>query len=145
VNRLVAAVSLASLLCVPCAPAHTDAYFDKNPSPHGGQVRMAGPYHLELVMGKNAITLYLADHSDQPVDAAGGSGKAVITTGKKKRYSVVLEYAQGNMLKGSGEFTVTAATTVTVIVKLPDQEPQRAQFKPIKQTSKRAKPKHAGR
>jgi hypothetical protein len=130
---------------VPFAWAHSDAYFDQTAAPHGGQVRMAGPYHLELVMGKNDVTLYLTDHSDQPVDATGGSGKAIITTGKKKRYTVVLEHAEGNMLKGSGEFTASPSSIVTVIVKLPDQEPQRAQFKPIKKSSKQTKHKHSAR
>jgi hypothetical protein len=115
--------------------AHTDEYFDKHATPHGGQVRMAGPYHLELVLGNNEVTLYLTDHGDQPVDAAGGSGKAIITTGKRKRYTVVLEYAEGNMLKGVGAFTATSASVVTVIVKLPEQEAQQAQFKPTKKTS----------
>lgn len=141
-SRLVAAGWLAILGSMPCARAHSDAYFDTVPPPHGGQVRMAGPYHLELVMGKNEVTLYLTDHGDQPVDATGGSGKAIVTTGKKKRYTIVLEYAQENMLKGRGEFTATSASTVTVIVKLPDQDPQRAEFHPIKKSSKQTKRKH---
>jgi hypothetical protein len=136
---------LAVLASTPCAWAHGDAYFDNVPSPHGGQIRMAGPYHLELVMGNKEVTLYLTDHGDQPVDAAGGSGKAIVTTGKKKRYTIVLEYAQENMLKGSGEFTATSASTVTVIVKLPDQEPQRAEFHPIKKTGKQVKRKQGAR
>jgi hypothetical protein len=123
---------------MPVTLAHTDAYFDQNASPHGGQVRMAGPYHLELVLGKNEVMLYLTDHGDNPVDATGGSGKAIVTTGRKKRSTVVLEHAEGNMLRGAGEFTATSATTVTVIVKLPDQEPQQAQFKPIRKASKKA-------
>jgi hypothetical protein len=131
-------------LCfAPATWAHSDAYFDKNAAPHGGQVRMAGPYHLELVLGKNEVTLYLTDHGDNPIDATGGSGKAILTTGRRKRSTVVLEHANGNMLRGTGEFTATSATTVTVIVKLPDQEPQQAQFKPIRKSTKKApaKPK----
>jgi hypothetical protein len=139
---LIAAGWLAVLASMPCAWAHSDAYFDKTDSPHGGQIRMAGPYHLELMMGKNEVTLYVTDHGDQPVDATGGSGKAIVTTGKKKRYTIVLEHAEGNMLKGSGEFTATSASTVTVIVKLPGEEPQRAVFNPIKKSSKQAKQKH---
>jgi hypothetical protein len=135
-------VCLAVLLAVPRTWAHTDDYFDQQAAPHGGQVRMAGPYHLELVMGKNEVTLYLTDHGDNPVDAAGGSGKAIVNTGRK-RATIVLDFAEGNMLKGAGEFKASASTTVTVIVKLPDQEPQRAQFKPIRKSRSKAatKPK----
>ena len=64
--------------------AHTDAYFDKVATPHGGQIRMAGPYHLELVVGAELVTLYVTDHSDQPIDTTGGSAKVIITSGKKK-------------------------------------------------------------
>lgn len=135
-RTLFAAVLLAGVCCAPATWAHSDAYFDQNSAPHGGQVRMAGPYHMELVLGKNEVTLYLTDHGDNALDAAGGSGKAIVTTGRRKRSTVVLEYAEGNMLRGTGEFTANASTTVTVIVKLPDQEPQQAQFKPIRKTSK---------
>lgn len=135
-KRLFAAAYLAALCCAPTGWAHSDAYFDKNPAPHGGQVRMAGPYHLELVLGKNEVALYLTDHGDNPVDATGGSGKAIITTGRKKRSTVVLEHAERNVLKGTGEFTANSSTVVTVILKLPEQEPQQAQFKPVRKTSK---------
>jgi hypothetical protein len=141
VRTLFAAACLAALCWAPATRAHSDAHFDQNPAPHGGQVRMAGPYHLELVLGKNEVTLYLTDHGDSPVDATGGSGKAILTTGRRKRSTVVLEHAEGNMLRGVGEFTATSATTVTVIVKLPDQEPQQAQFKPVRKATKATKPK----
>jgi hypothetical protein len=140
VRTLFAAACLAALCWAPATWAHSDAHFDQRASPHGGQVRMAGPYHLELVLGKNEVTLYLTDHGDNPVDAAGGSGKAIITTGRRKRSTVVLDYAEGNTLKGTGEFTATSSTSVTVIVKLPGQEPQQAQFKPVRKASTR-KPK----
>jgi hypothetical protein len=137
VRTLFAAAFLAAACCAPATWAHSDAHFDQNAAPHGGQVRMAGPYHMELVLGKNQVTLYLTDHGDNAIDATGGSGKAIITTGRRKRATVVLEHAEGNMLKGAGEFTATSATTVTVIVKLPEQEPQQAQFKPIRKNSTR--------
>lgn len=140
-SRWIAVASLALLAITPRTWAHSDAYFDQKTAPHGGQVRMAGPYHIELVMGDDQVSIFLTDHSEQPVDATGGSGKAIVTTGKKKRYTIVLEYAQGNMLKGSGTYTANANSTVTVLVKLPEQEPQHAQFKPIKTSHKTTKHK----
>jgi|SRR5215831_1023957 len=108
--------------------AHNDAYFDKNPGPHNGHRRMAGPYHLELVTGKDEITLYVTDHADVPVDTTGGSAKVIISSGKKKRYVVILSGAGDNVLKGQGDFKLSKTSTASVLIALPGQEPQRANF-----------------
>jgi hypothetical protein len=107
--------------------AHTDEALNKNPGPHGGQTRMAGPYHLELVAGKDELTLYVSDHANVAIESAGGSAKAILTSGKK-RYVIVLMPAGENVLKGSGEFKLTRSTNVSMLIKLPAGEPQRAQF-----------------
>ena len=39
------------------ALAHDDAYLDTLKAPHGGQLRMAGPNHYELVVVKNSKTV----------------------------------------------------------------------------------------
>ena len=109
--------------------AHTDEYFDQRPTPHGGQVRMAGPVHLELVVANKQITLYVTDHADNLVDTANGSAKVIIRSGKKNRYVVVLRPAGENALRGGGEFTLGKSNDVSVLIALPEHEPQRAQFK----------------
>ena len=107
--------------------SHMDEAFNKNPGPHRGQMRMAGPYHLELVAGKDELTLYVSDHANVAIESAGGSAKAILTSGKK-RYVVVLMPAGENVLKGSGEFKLTRSTNVSMLIKLPAGEPQRTQF-----------------
>ena len=107
--------------------AHTDQAFNRDPGPHRGQMRMAGPYHLELVAGKDELTLYVSDHADVAIESAGGSAKAILTSGKK-RYVIVLMPAGENVLKGSGEFKLSKSTNVSMLIKLPAGEPQRAQF-----------------
>jgi len=107
--------------------AHTDESFNKNPGPHRGQMRMAGPYHLELVAGKDELTLYVSDHANVAIESAGGSAKAILTSGKK-RYVIVLMPAGENVLKGGGDFKLTKSTNVSMLIKLPAGEPQRAQF-----------------
>jgi hypothetical protein len=126
-TRLALAVVLFAC-CSLSALAHTDEYFDKTPGPHHGRMRMAGPYHLELVTAKDEVTLYVTDHAGTPIDSAGGSAKVIITSGKKKRYVVVLSAAGDNVLKGQGEFKLSKASTASVLVALPGQEPQRAKF-----------------
>ena len=50
-NTLVLAA--AALFAAP-AFAHDDATLDAMAAPHGGQLRMSGAYHLELVLAKDA-------------------------------------------------------------------------------------------
>src|SRR5678809_368679 len=45
--------------------AHTDESLDAMLSPHRGQVRAAGPYHLELVAKDGECLLYTSDAADE--------------------------------------------------------------------------------
>ena len=62
-NRSIAAVLAATLIIFQPAWAHTDESLDAMPSPHGGQVRAAGPYHLELVAKDGELVLHVTDHA----------------------------------------------------------------------------------
>jgi hypothetical protein len=122
------------------AAAHTEEYFDSRDSLHGGQLRMTGPYHLELVARDKEIVLYVADHADSKLSTQGGSGKATVQTGKDKtKTSVKLEQAGDNILKGTGDFSVTPETVITVFVALPGQEAYSASFTPLKPKAKLGK------
>ena len=66
------------------AGAHTEEYFDSKESAHGGQTRMAGPYHLELVAKDKEIVLYVMDHADRDLSTEGGGGKATVQIGKSQ-------------------------------------------------------------
>jgi hypothetical protein len=121
------------------AGAHTEEYFDSKDSAHGGQTRMAGPYHLELVAKDKEIVLYVMDHADSDLSTAGGTGKATVQNGKaKNKISVRLEPEAGNILKGTGNFTVTPHTVVTVFVELPGREATAVRFVPLKSRAKLA-------
>ncbi|HEX8874868.1 MAG TPA: hypothetical protein VF780_09590 [Nitrosospira sp.] len=119
------------------AAAHTEEYFDSRESAHGGQTRMAGPYHLELVAKDKEIVLYVMDHADQNLSTEGGAGKATVQNGKVKT-SIRLEPAGDNTLKGTGDFTVTPESAVAVFVELPGQEVTAARFVPLKPKAKLA-------
>jgi hypothetical protein len=140
-SKSLATVFIIATLAVSLpAAAHTEEYFDSIAAPHGGQMRMAGPYHLELVTKDKEILLYVADHSDKKIGTEGGVGKASIQLGKgKPKSSIKLEPAGDNMLKGTGDFTVTPETTIVTFIKLPDQEAQSARFTPLKPKAKSAK------
>tara|TARA_R110002073_G_scaffold332890_1_gene519604 strand:+ start:1497 stop:1952 length:456 start_codon:yes stop_codon:yes gene_type:complete len=131
-SKLLVIVLIGAVLVLPLpAWPHTDVYFDSVNAPHGGQLRMAGPYHLELVAKDNEIMLYVTDHADVKINTDDGISKASVQTGKAKA-SVKLEPAGDNMFKGSGEFLVKPDTLIIVFIKLPEQEAHAARFTPLK-------------
>ena len=144
-NKSMATVLISATLAVSSpAGAHTEAYFDSIAAPHGGQMRMAGPYHLELVTKENEIVLYVMDHTDSKISTEGGVGKAAFQVGKAKpTTSIKLEAGGDNTLKGTGDFSLTPETVVIVFVKLPDQEAQSARFTPLKPKPKTTSKKPA--
>src|SRR3990167_2616908 len=79
------------LALAPLAQAHDDAYLDTLTAPHGGQLRMAGSSHYELVLVKdskgakdNAIVVYVTDHAGTKTPTAGASGSITLLSGKTK-------------------------------------------------------------
>ena len=73
--------------------AHDDAYLDTVKTAHGGQLRMAGMYHFELVVEKSAkgardnpVVVYVTDHAGTSIPTAGSSGTATLLAGKDKGF-----------------------------------------------------------
>lgn len=137
-NKSIATILLGAALALSLpAWAHTDDYLDTLAAPHGGQLRMAGPYHLELVAKDKELVLYVTDHGDNPIATEGGVSKATVQLGTAKaRTTVKLEAAGDNVFKGGGEFTVKPQSVIVVFVKLPEQEAQSARFTPLKPKAK---------
>ena len=131
-----AAVLLATLILSQPVWAHTDESLDAMSSPHGGQVRAAGPYHLELIAKDGELVLHVTDHAWQEIHTDGGEGKANIQQGKTgRKITVKLEPSQNNMFTGSGEFQIDPETVIVVFVKLPEQDAYAARFTPLKPKS----------
>lgn len=137
-NKTVVAILLGMAITLPTW-AHTDDYLDTLTTAHGGQLRMAGPYHLELVAKDKELVLYVTDHGDNPVKTEGGAAKATIRIGKGRAVTTVkLEPAGENQMKGLGEFTLKPASVIVVFVKLAGDEAQSARFTPLKPKAKAA-------
>jgi hypothetical protein len=136
-NKLIVAALLAApLMFFQPVWAHTDESLDAMSSPHGGQVRAAGPYHLELIAKDGALVLHVTDHEWQEIHTKGGEGKATIQQGKSgSKITVKLEPSQQNKLMGNAEFHVTPETVIVVFVKLPEQDAYGARFTPLKPKS----------
>jgi hypothetical protein len=101
---------------------------------HGGEVRMAGPFWLELVMAKGSLTVYVTDRSGLPVATAGGHGAATAhTDGKATR--VELRTTGGNRLAGKGKLRLKHSTVVFITADLRGEKPYRAVFRPPKRAT----------
>jgi hypothetical protein len=135
-KSIIAAVLAAPLIIFQPVWAHTDEQLDIMSSPHGGQVRAAGPYHLELVAKDGELVLHVTDHAGQEIHTDGGEGKANIQQDKAgSKITVKLEPSQQNMFTGSGEFQINPETVIVVFVKLPEQDAYGARFTPLKPKS----------
>lgn len=148
-HRHFAAALATALICAlgtPIASAHDDAYLDTVKTPHGGQLRMAGPLHLELVLDKNGselkertVSVYIADHADQPISAKGAKGSITLLAGKVK-VSGDLKVDGDNRLTGKLKYAAVPGIKAVVTVTMPGQSPQQARFTPMTSTTK---PEHA--
>ena len=97
---------------------------------HGGDLRLAGPFWLELVVAKGSLTVYVTDRSGTPIDASTGKGTAVIhTDGKSTR--VELKPGGRDQLVGKSRFKVKRTTVIFVTAALRGEKAHTALFRPF--------------
>lgn len=117
------------------ASAHSDEYLDTVKTPNGGQMRMAGAFHYELVIkptGKgnaNDVLVYVTDHAGKEIDTKGASGTATVLSGSKT--TIALKPEGKNLLKGTGSFTTNPNVKAVVSIGLAGQQPEQARFTPF--------------
>lgn len=128
----------ASLIFSQGAFAHSDEYLDTQAAPHGGQLRMAGMQHQELVVKPNEVTVYLTDHAGTKLAAKGASGTATVLSGKTKA-SIKLLPTEDNVLKGTSKFELAPDMKVVVSIALPGQAAEQARFTPLQKTKPEGK------
>lgn len=130
-NHLKLSLLTLPLIFAQGAFAHTDEYLDTQTAPHGGQLRMAGAQHYELVVKPNDVTIYLTDHAGTKITSAGASGSATVLSGSGKA-AITLTPAGDNLMKGAGKFALAPEMKVVVSISLPGQAAQQARFTPLK-------------
>lgn len=132
-----AMIILAATFTGPAALAHTDEYLDMQKTPNGGQLRMAGPYHYELVVAmdnreasEKPVVVHVTDHAGARVATAGAAGTAIILTGKA-RITVHLKPEGDNRMKGIGKYASLPDMKVVVSISLPGKPAEQARFTPL--------------
>ena len=123
--------------------AHTNEYLDTLDGEHGGQLRMSGAYHFELIAAPGKLTVYVTDHAWQPVETAGASANAMVITNGKKTV-LDLQVSGSNMLEGSGDFMLDEKSTVHLKVSMPDGAAELATFQPLRKRQKQKAQKSGG-
>jgi hypothetical protein len=133
---LLAVFALGASL-TPWAQAHDDAQMEKMVAPHGGQLRMAGGSHYELVVVKdskaakdNTIAVYVTDHAGTKIPTAGALGTITLLSGKTKA-NAALTPDGDNKLTGHAVYASTPDLKAVVKVKLAGQDEQQARFTPL--------------
>jgi len=131
------------------ALAHSDEYLDTQQAPNGGQLRMAGVYHFELVVTKdskeaknNPVIVYVTDHAGTKVPTAGAKGTVTILAGKAKA-TVNLAPDGDNRLKGTGTYASTSDMKAVVSVTLAGKAAEQARFTPLAMPKAMAQDGHA--
>jgi len=132
--RSLAAFAALLVLCASPASAHEDAWLATQKAPNGGQLRVAGPYHYELVAGDSpsataaaALVVYVTDHAGAPMPTQGAQGVAHVLAGKE-RASVPLSPDGANRMKGAGGYPWTRDAKVVVSITMPGAKAEQARF-----------------
>jgi hypothetical protein len=137
-KRLVSiAATMAMTLAAAGALAHDNATLDMQKAPHGGQLRMAGAYHFELVLAKDAqdtqdspVVVYVTDHAGAKIASAGATGSATILVGKTK-VTTALQPDGDNRLKGTARYAAAPGIKAVVSVTLAGKASEQARFTPM--------------
>lgn len=135
-NPLKPVVLAAALLFSQGAFAHSDEYLDTQTAPHGGQLRMVGPYHYELVVKADEVSVYVTDHGGKKIDTRGATGTATLLSSAGKA-SVKLAPAGDNQMKATGRFALAPDMKAVVSLALTGQAPLQGRFTPMQ---KKAQP-----
>jgi hypothetical protein len=138
-NGFHAIIATALLLGLTAAAvhAHDPATLDGMPSAHGGQVRMAGPFHIELVILGRAATqkdrmvlVYLQNHMFQDVSSSGLKGIVRILDGQRVT-AVSLSPIEANGFSGTGAFDINPSVTAEISITDRDGEVWSATYTPF--------------
>jgi hypothetical protein len=138
-NGFHAIIATTLLLGVAATPvhAHDPATLDGLPSAHGGQVRMAGPFHIELViLGRQAaqkdrfILVYLQNHMFEDVSSNGLKGVARFLEGQRVT-TVNLSPIETNGFSGRGAFDIDPSVTAEVSITDKDGQVWSATYTPF--------------
>ncbi|MCC3160219.1 hypothetical protein LJ737_23485 [Hymenobacter sp. 15J16-1T3B] len=105
-------------------------------APHGGIVRTAGKYHVELVLQGGQMTVYLLDGKEQTQANKGLTGTAMVQQGGKTTTVPLAAYGDDQL---RGALPAGATPTTAIITLRRGGETISARFDKLASTSAKAK------
>jgi hypothetical protein len=115
-------IVVAALLIASNAFAH-----EASKGPNGGAPVDAGNYHVEIVAKDTALTVFLHDENERPIDAKGYKATGIfVVNGKPER--IELKADSANKLTGSSSVPLPAKMKGTVQITLPTGKTVQAKF-----------------
>jgi hypothetical protein len=116
--------------------AHDAETLDSMPAPHGGQVRMAGPYHIELVLEQGEpkknrpVRVFLQDHAFDPMPSKGLKGSVNISDGYRSIELKLIPDGRDS-LRGTGRYAGVPHTLAVVVIYARNGQHWSATFAPF--------------
>lgn len=118
----IVAAMVGVLLAVGSSAAH-----EVKAGPNGGRVVEAGDHHVELVMKNNMVDVFLTDHNDKALPAAGYKGIVIVAIdGKSQR--IVLAPVDSTRLSGQAAGAMPAQPKGVVQITQPNGKTVQAKF-----------------
>ena len=135
-------IGALALIASSFAVAHDDNWLDQQKAPHGGQLRMAAQYHIELVLTDKGMEAYLSDHAftEQKAD---GITASVTVLANKKASQLKLTAAGGNKLTGTGSYERSEDMQVVMVLNVPGQKSLQAKFQPLRKKAAASEHDHS--
>lgn len=93
---------------------------------HGGHEVEAGKFHVELSVKDRALTLYVRDQADKPIDSKSVSANANVLSGKGK--ATIHLAPAGDALKGEAPFAIAKDAKVIVTFSVAGGKKEQARF-----------------
>ncbi|MBL8473397.1 MAG: hypothetical protein KF778_16875 [Rhodocyclaceae bacterium] len=128
--------ALLALLAATPAWSHDEATLDAMEAPHGGQLRMSGNHHYELVVaksgeaGEHPVQVFVSNHAGDAQDVSGARAQAVMQSGKLRTW-VTLQPDGPSAFKGWAKYPPAADLIVLLNVTFPDGSIEQARFTPL--------------
>lgn len=105
-------------------------------APHGGIVRTAGKYHVELVLKNGQMTAYLLDGKEQVLANKGLTGTAMVLQGGKTTNVTLTPYGDDQL---RAALPAGATPTTAILTLRRGSETINARFDKLASTSAKAK------
>lgn len=118
---------MLTLVCSGLAFAHDDATMAAMKAPNGGQLKMAGWYHFELLSKGGEVMIFITDHANVAKPSKDVKGKLTILAGGKKQ-ELTLTPATPNVLKAKLSAPLAKGSKVLASVTFPDGRTEQARY-----------------